>query len=143
MATKGGPAQRAAARASYLQRTYGVTEAQYTSLLARQDGKCAICGSRPKVRRLAVDHDHQTGFVRGLICTKCNRGIACFNDALTRLARAHQYLLDADRWWDTLSEAEQLEWLPFRGRSNGKGRRQRVAKKRPVPRLPQVGGLND
>ncbi len=51
----------------------GVTDDQYERLLAAQGGHCALCPSTPKTRRLAVDHDHKTGKVRGLLCHRCNR----------------------------------------------------------------------
>jgi Recombination endonuclease VII len=59
-------------RDRYLRKTYGITEAQYNELLAYQGGCCAICRKPPKGRRLAVDHDHKTGKVRGLLCYFCN-----------------------------------------------------------------------
>ena len=52
---------------------YGITIQDYESLLQKQDGKCAICLSPPKRFRLAVDHDHKTGGIRGLLCAPCNR----------------------------------------------------------------------
>lgn len=62
-------------RARWLHK-YGIdiTPEQYDELHDLQAGKCAICGRAEPVsgRRLAVDHDHQTGLVRGLLCTKCN-----------------------------------------------------------------------
>src|SRR5436305_10303350 len=60
---------------------YGVTAEWYEAKLAEQNGVCAICGKpekmviKGKAVRLAVDHDEQTGRVRGLLCTACNRGI--------------------------------------------------------------------
>lgn len=53
----------------------GVTDAEYARLLAAQGGGCAICGAKPKTRRLHVDHDHATGWVRGLLCHRCNRNL--------------------------------------------------------------------
>src|SRR5690348_4757006 len=53
----------------------GVTDEQYTAMLERQEGGCAICGSPPKTRRLHVDHDHRTRRVRGLLCHRCNRAL--------------------------------------------------------------------
>lgn len=49
-----------------------VTELEYAALLALQGGHCALCPNTPKTRRLAVDHDHRTGRVRGLLCFRCN-----------------------------------------------------------------------
>jgi hypothetical protein len=53
-------------------KTYGITGDDYAALLKRQGGKCAICRARPKSKRFAVDHNHVTGAVRGLLCSRCN-----------------------------------------------------------------------
>jgi len=58
--------------ATRVAKTYGLSAEQYDALLARQGGRCAICRARPKSKRLAVDHDHSTGAVRGLLCSRCN-----------------------------------------------------------------------
>lgn len=69
-----------AAYASHVKRTYEITPEEYDELLRWQDGRCYICGQRPQRRRLAVDHDHQTGAVRGLLCANdewgCNVNLA-------------------------------------------------------------------
>lgn len=44
-------------------------------MLTAQGGGCAICGAKPKTRRLHVDHDHASGAVRGLLCHRCNRAL--------------------------------------------------------------------
>ena len=62
-------------RRYHLQRTYGITPEQYNELLEKQDHKCFIC-ERPKEafkKPLAVDHNHKTGEIRGLLCDHCNR----------------------------------------------------------------------
>lgn len=58
-----------------LQRTYGITLAQYDLMLEAQGGRCAICPRTAEScpTRLHVDHDHKTGLVRGLLCWWCNR----------------------------------------------------------------------
>jgi hypothetical protein len=56
----------------YVIKTYGLTEGEYARRLEEQDGRCAICTRIPRNRRLAVDHDHETGRVRALICYRCN-----------------------------------------------------------------------
>jgi hypothetical protein len=57
-----------------LRHRYGITAAQYDSLLEDQGGVCAICArSNASGRRLHTDHDHATGKVRGLLCERCNR----------------------------------------------------------------------
>lgn len=63
------------ARDGYLQRKYGITEYQYDVMLAMGHGACWLCWAVPKKLRLAVDHDHGTGRVRGLLCWTCNKRI--------------------------------------------------------------------
>lgn len=69
-----------AAHASHVAATYNTDEAEYQALLEWQDGRCYVCGKVPRVRRLAVDHDHRTGAVRGLLCANddwgCNKALA-------------------------------------------------------------------
>ena len=55
---------------------YDMTADEYATLLDYQEGVCAICGTPPKRIRLAVDHDHKTGEVRGLLCGQCNRRLS-------------------------------------------------------------------
>jgi len=67
--------------------------ATYDDLLSRQGGRCAICRCAPRTRRLAVDHDHATGQVRGLLCSKCNHELlGAAHDSLELLERAVAYL---------------------------------------------------
>lgn len=79
---------------------YNITPEQYAELFCIQKGQCAIC-NRPetainintnKVQKLAVDHCHKTGKVRGLLCRDCNRGIGKFQDDPVRLQNAIKYL---------------------------------------------------
>jgi len=79
-------------RALYLKK-YGLTVDAYEAQLILQDGKCAICGTLPWAnRRLAVDHDHQTGSVRGLLCTPCNAAIGLFKEDANLILVAYEYL---------------------------------------------------
>ena len=55
-------------------RKYGLTKESYRNLVALQKGVCALCGN-PQLPRLDVDHDHETGAVRGLLCRRCNGGV--------------------------------------------------------------------
>lgn len=60
-------------RNNYLRMTYGMTLEHYEGMLAAQSGKCAICARVPLGRMpLHVDHNHETGAVRGLLCRRCN-----------------------------------------------------------------------
>jgi Recombination endonuclease VII len=56
-----------------LARKFGITPEQYEAMLHRQNGVCALCHNPPNGIRLAVDHDHRSGKVRGLLCTRCNQ----------------------------------------------------------------------
>jgi hypothetical protein len=79
-----------------LRRKYGISMEEYDRILFAQKEKCAICRRRPeKERRLAVDHDHATGKVRGLLCGKCNMGLGYFDDTAERLDAAAAYLRPA------------------------------------------------
>lgn len=74
-------------------KSYGLTPEQYDAMLEKQGGVCAICRKAPPAqRRLAVDHDHVTGVVRGLLCTSCNLGLGKFMESLELLRRAVAYL---------------------------------------------------
>jgi hypothetical protein len=65
----------AAQHGAMIAKTYGLTSGEYDELLAAQGGKCAICRGRPRSKRLAVDHNHDTGAVRGLLCSRCNHDL--------------------------------------------------------------------
>jgi len=85
------------AREDHLQRTFGITVADYEGMLEAQGGGCAICGRPPRRgSSLHVDHDHVTGQVRGLLCFKCNGGLGQFGDDLEQLSRAVGYLTRQD-----------------------------------------------
>lgn len=71
---------------------YGLSEAAFSSLLAGQGGRCAICGSDDWSKKPCVDHDHVTGTVRGILCRKCNSGIGFLGDDPGLVRAALQYL---------------------------------------------------
>jgi hypothetical protein len=74
---------------------YGITPQDFRRMLAKQGGVCAICkGPEPTGMALAVDHDHVTGRVRGLLCSNCNKGLGCFKDSPCALRTAALYLLN-------------------------------------------------
>lgn len=80
-------------REYYYSRTYGISLEEYNSLLSKQKGVCAICSTECiSGRRLAVDHCHTTGKVRGLLCANCNRGLGLFKDSKFLLEKAQKYL---------------------------------------------------
>lgn len=66
-------------------------------MLESQNGGCAICGAtkvvqKNTVRKLSVDHCHETNTVRGILCQKCNQGLGLFDDSIDKLTNAIQYL---------------------------------------------------
>lgn len=86
---------------SYLKKNFGITIEEFEDLLKKQNYLCACCGRHKdsnvsdghgKVRRLAVDHDHSTGKIRGLLCTYCNVGIGYLGDSAEGLNKALAYL---------------------------------------------------
>ena len=82
-------------RRSKFKRQYGITLDDYNNMLDKQGGGCGICGSETagnRTKYFAVDHCHETGKVRGLLCTKCNRGLGLFNDNPKHLLNAVNYL---------------------------------------------------
>lgn len=85
-----------AAHASRIESTYEITREEYEELLAWQGGVCYICGQVPRGRRLAVDHDHVTNAVRGLLCANdewgCNMSLRRLLDDLAMARRAYDYV---------------------------------------------------
>ena len=79
--------------------SFNLTPDDYDNLLKRQNGRCAICGAtRPghKRRYFSIDHDHETGKIRGLLCGYCNPGLGHFKDDVTLLRKAVTYLENHD-----------------------------------------------
>lgn len=82
-----------------IKRKYGLAMDEYIAMLEIQGGGCSICGARQSqlwrevVRQpLLIDHDHETGKVRGLLCDHCNRGLGQFRDDPALLHKAAEYL---------------------------------------------------
>jgi len=81
---------------------YGITQADYERMLQEQGGVCGICGGQPDITRhgitrLAIDHDHATGKIRGLLCNNCNAGMGIIGDTVEHLERAAEYLKRAQQ----------------------------------------------
>ena len=80
-------------RALRLLKEYGLTEEAYADMLRKQGGVCAICRKAQSGKKnFAVDHCHETGLVRGLLCDPCNQGIGFLGDNSVGVSRALQYL---------------------------------------------------
>jgi predicted nucleic acid-binding Zn ribbon protein len=75
-------------------RAYGLTTSEYRALLDHQRGRCAICDRLPRTRPLHVDHDHRTGLVRGLLCSRCNHDLLGAAHERPDLLRAAAWYLD-------------------------------------------------
>lgn len=73
---------------------HGLAKAEYLEMLRAQNSRCLICRKSMKKnqKRLAVDHDHKTGMVRGLLCLLCNWGLGSFRDNPKFLRAAAAYL---------------------------------------------------
>tara|TARA_R110000868_G_scaffold77432_3_gene221696 strand:+ start:43 stop:510 length:468 start_codon:yes stop_codon:yes gene_type:complete len=80
---------------------YGISSEKYGEMLAAQDGKCAVCRGDVSWgrRNFSVDHDHDTGKVRGLLCSYCNTAIGHLKDSLPNLQRAMDYLRSYGAKW--------------------------------------------
>ena len=91
-------ARKKAVRTNYLKRLYGITPQQYEEMLEDQDFECLIChvdiDDYPK--EFAIDHDHATGKIRGLLCLECNLILGNAKDNIETLLSAIKYLKEAN-----------------------------------------------
>ena len=90
-------------RNAKLKHAYGITLSQYDQILEKQGDACAICGvTTPSSNQFgqisfSVDHCHESGEVRGLLCDTCNRGLGYFKDNPLSLQKAIDYLNGGNR----------------------------------------------
>ena len=84
--------RKASNREYHLKQTYGISLADYDAMLYNQGGVCLICRQSPDKMRLAVDHDHKTGKIRGLLCSNCNIALGAVNDDIEILCSMIGYL---------------------------------------------------
>jgi len=85
-------------RGIQLRTKFGITKVEYDLLLSKQHNKCAICGMYwdKNQKQFSVDHNHQTGKIRGILCMACNLGIGQFKENLELLKLACKYLENSD-----------------------------------------------
>ena len=89
---------RAKSRKSALAHWYGMTEGQYQQMFKEQHGLCAICQQpevrmvNGKMRRLSIDHNHNTNKIRELLCSSCNIALGNFQDNILVIESALKYL---------------------------------------------------
>jgi hypothetical protein len=83
-------------RAYYFERQYGITVEDYNRMFEEQGGRCKICETHQSElsKALAVDHDHSTGRVRGLLCHRCNTALGLMNDDPRTIRKMIAYLSD-------------------------------------------------
>lgn len=83
------------ARRARLRYNYDISLEEYNDLFSKQEGKCAICGTHQSElnKSLCVDHDHETGEVRGLLCRTCNAGLGMFKEQRELFLKALEYLI--------------------------------------------------
>jgi hypothetical protein len=87
-------------RVRHLRHKYGLTPDAYDELHQAQGGRCAVCGREESTRHpgtgetfsLAVDHDHRTGRLRGLLCRHCNLALGYVGDSVETLEALVRYL---------------------------------------------------
>lgn len=95
-ATKEWQAANPGKRLDQRMRKYGITGADYARMFADQNGRCAVCDSvetgDKRGGRFHVDHCHESGRIRGLLCSQCNLGLGKFKDSADLLERASLYL---------------------------------------------------
>lgn len=88
-----------------LMRRYNLTLEDYQGWVDEQRGHCAICNKVPVKSKLVIDHDHDTGTLRGLLCTKCNTGLGKFDDDFQLLEKALTYLYTFDKYIKNIKES--------------------------------------
>ncbi|RXS69866.1 hypothetical protein EST54_04910 [Streptomyces sioyaensis] len=103
----GGVAGRARRTSTHLTRQYALGEAEREAMIKEQRGMCVICLAADPVH---VDHDHETGKVRGVLCFSCNAALGQFKDRPDVLRRAAEYP-EGNVWKPTL-EASGVYQLP-------------------------------
>lgn len=87
--------RRQAAHEKRVGKVYGLKPGQYEQLYAAQGGVCYICQrATGRTRKLSVDHNHETGYVRGLLCRPCNNFIGHLRDDPELAYRMYDYLVD-------------------------------------------------
>lgn len=81
-------------RKHWLKKAYKITPEGYEVLFNTAKGRCEICGISQKdlSYNLCIDHDHRTGLIRGLLCKVCNQGLGMFEDKISLLILARNYL---------------------------------------------------
>ena len=72
-------------------RKFGLSDEEYTTLIERSQGLCEVCNN-PMGNKRCIDHDHNTGEIRGVLCNNCNTALGLVGDNVTTLTKLIQYL---------------------------------------------------
>jgi len=92
------PERKRAMRDLYYRREFGISADDVDVMIAAQGSQCAICGTAPtRFASWNVDHDHETGRIRGMLCSRCNQGVGLFHEDVDRHRAAADYLERASR----------------------------------------------
>lgn len=81
---------------------YGINEKDFLKMSRKQEGRCGICNKVPDT--LCIDHNHDTGQVRGLLCRKCNSAIGKLYDDPEIILNAYYYLVNNDRVFENAAQ---------------------------------------
>lgn len=100
-AAKRGLTRLELGRISKLKTVYGITPKDRALMFTEQDGLCGICRKQPIFKKdgldnFYIDHNHQTGKIRGLLCNSCNRVLGIFKDDISLFKSAISYLQRTD-----------------------------------------------
>lgn len=98
------PASRPLKQLNSVIAKYGLTLDDYDTLILRAEGRCEMCAQM--THRLNIDHCHETGVVRGLLCMNCNVGLGRMGDTLERAQQAVAYLSLPPTSWVALSHTQ-------------------------------------
>lgn len=77
-----------------IKKIYGITELQFSSMMAAQFSCCKICKSKLNEKNTHIDHCHVSGKVRGLLCSRCNQAIGLLDEDCNKIEAAKQYLME-------------------------------------------------
>ncbi|MGI5245453.1 endonuclease VII domain-containing protein [Dactylosporangium sp. CA-139066] len=116
------PCTRSKGAAYRLKTVYNLSVEQYQAILDHQGGRCAICGMKPRTKKLAVDHDHATNLVRGLLCTVCNSGVLAMAKDRAEILRAAADYLDSPPAIQAIGEVQASEQANVKRRPRRRGR---------------------
>lgn len=104
---KRNKARRETRRIKLRESRYGISPKDYERMYTKQDGKCFICEID---KDLVIDHCHDTGVVRGLLCRKCNSGLGLLQDSTIVLQKSIQYLERGDYGPTTVGDVKQFRY---------------------------------